>query len=61
MTGNPKASPWYNTPRAKRRRRTLEITLSDEARAKLDRLARDEYEGNRSAAVEALVEAWRKT
>ena len=52
MTGNPRSSPWRNTPRAKRRRRPIEITLSDEARAALDALA---PHGRRSELVERLV------
>lgn len=53
MPGNPKDSPWYATPRADRKRRPVEVTLSDEAREILDELAKEH--GSRSAAVEALV------
>lgn len=55
MTGNPKSSPWYTTPRPKRKRRGLEITLSDEAREMLERLAARWCDGNKSACVEALI------
>lgn len=54
MTSNPKSSPWYSTPKAKRRRKGLEVTLSDEARARLEALA--DAEGvSLSAMVEALI------
>ncbi len=53
MSGNPKKSPWYSTPKAKRVRKGIELTITDEAREKLDRLA-DRY-GSRSAAVEKLI------
>lgn len=54
MAGNPKGSKWWNTPQGLRKRKHLKLTLSDEARAKLDRLA-IRY-GSRSAAVEKLIE-----
>ncbi len=54
MTGNPKASAWYSTPNAKRRRKGVEVTLSDEARAKLKRLARKRGT-SMSGVVEALI------
>jgi hypothetical protein len=53
MSSNPKTSPWYSTPKSKRHRKGIEVTISDEAREKLDRLAA-QY-GSRSAAVEALI------
>ncbi len=40
MTGNPKSSAWYSTPRSKRTRKGTELTLSDAAKAKLVRLAK---------------------
>lgn len=52
MGGNPKSSPWRNTPRDARKRKKLEISLSDEAREKLDRLAAG---GHRSAVIERLI------
>lgn len=52
MTGNPKGSPWRSTSRAKRHRKGVEIMLSPEARAKLDRLADG---GHLSAVVENLI------
>ena len=54
MTGNPKASPWYSTPKAKRKRKGLEVTLSDEAREKLERLAARRGE-SMSRVVESLI------
>jgi hypothetical protein len=54
MPGNPKTSKWYATPRSARKRKKLEITLSDEARARLEILA--EKRGlTLSATVEALI------
>jgi predicted transcriptional regulator len=50
-----KDSPWYSTPRAKRLRKKLEITLSSEARAKLDRLAEAHKDRTLSAVVEDLI------
>lgn len=44
-------------PRANRKRKPLEITLSDEARAKLDRLCAAADGAPRSRIVEALVMA----
>lgn len=49
----PKTSPWESTPQGKRKRKKVQITLSDEARAKLDRLAK--APGMRSAVVEGLI------
>jgi hypothetical protein len=46
---------WNHTPNDLRKRKNIGLTLSDEAREKLDRLA--ERYGSRSAAVEALVMA----
>ncbi len=51
VTGNPKASAWYSTPNAKRRRKGVELTLSDEAREKLKRLAK-----KRGVSMSAVVE-----
>jgi hypothetical protein len=49
---NPKDSPWHSTPQAARRRKQVGLTLSDEARAKLARLA---THGTQSAIVEGLI------
>lgn len=57
MSGNPKGSPWRSTPREKRKRKGMEIMLSDEARAKLDELAGP---GMRSAWIEAVIMAAQK-
>ena len=54
MPGNPKDSPWRSTPRARRKRKGIEIMLSDEARTRLDRLAPD---GKRSQFIEDLIMA----
>ncbi len=51
--GNPTTSKWYATPEANRVRKSIELSLSDEARAKLERLGA-RY-GSRSAAVEKLI------
>ncbi len=51
--GNPATSKWYSTPKDKRGNKTIGLTISDEARAKLDRLGA-RY-GSRSAAVEKLI------
>lgn len=53
MTGRPD-SKWYSTPRAKRRRKGVEIMLSDEAREALDTMA-ERYGLTRSGMVEQLV------
>ena len=52
MTSNPKTSRWRSTPQALRRRKAVTITLSDEARERLEELAPD---GQRSAFVEELI------
>lgn len=54
MSGNPKDSEWYSTPRSKRKRRGIEITLSDEARQRLDELAEERIQ-LKSAVVEDLI------
>jgi predicted DNA-binding protein len=53
MSRNPKTSPWYSTPRTARTRRGVELTLSNEAHERLDRLAK--VYGGKSAAVERLI------
>ena len=52
MTGNPKDSPWRSTSQAMRKRKAVAITLSDEARERLELLAPD---GTRSAFIERLI------
>ncbi len=52
MASNPTESEWYSTPRAKRTRKGVEVTLSPEARKKLDALAKG---SSMSAVVEALI------
>src|SRR5678816_486476 len=46
-----KDDPWYSTPRAMRKRRGIEITLSDDARARLEWLAAE-----RGVALSRVVE-----
>lgn len=60
MAGNPKSSEWYSTPRDRRARKGVEVTLSDEARARLDAIAKKRGE-TRSAIVEALIMAAKLT
>jgi hypothetical protein len=52
MSSNPVESEWYSTPRAKRKRKGVEVTLSPEARKKLDRLARG---STMSSVIEELI------
>jgi hypothetical protein len=52
MTSNPTDSEWYSTPRDKRKRKGVELTLSAEARKRLDSLAKGT---TMSAVVEALI------
>ena len=52
MSGNPKDSPWRSTPQRLRKRKSIVLTISDEARARLELLA---PEGTRSAFVERLI------
>lgn len=52
MSGNPKSSPWRSTPRARRGRPGVQLTLSPKALAKLERLADG---GSRSAVIESLI------
>lgn len=49
---------WNTTTNARRNRRMVTLTLSDEARARLDELA-EERRQTRSAAVETLILAAR--
>jgi hypothetical protein len=56
MPGNPKDSEWYSTPRGKRVRKGIEVTLSDEARDRLERMAKAR-KVSRAAVIEALIMA----
>ncbi len=49
--GNPVESEWYSTPREKRKRKGVEVTLSDEARKELNALAK-------GSTMSAVIEAW---
>jgi len=49
--GNPVDSEWYSTPRDKRKRKGVEITLSDDARKELNALAK-------GSTMSAVIEAW---
>ena len=40
MSGNPKDSPWYSTPRHMRRRKPLGLTLPEDVLERLDAIAR---------------------
>jgi hypothetical protein len=54
MKTKPKRSPWFSATRDMRNRKPLAITLSDEARTKLDKAAESSGR-SRSAIVEALI------
>lgn len=54
MPGNPKNSEWYSTPKSRRKRLQIELTLSIAAREKLRKLAAKTGE-SRSAVVERLI------
>lgn len=54
MARKPKSTDWSTTPNARRRRRMVTLTLSDEARLRLDELAHAAGE-TRSGMVERLV------
>jgi hypothetical protein len=56
MSGNPKDSLWRSTPQGKRKRRKVQITLSDEACEKLSALIDARGGGDiRSQVVEELI------
>lgn len=42
-------------PRAQRKRQKFEVSISDEARERVDAWAAEVFDGNRSATVEALI------
>lgn len=52
MSGNPRHSAWRSTPRSKRHRTELSITIRADVRAALDRMASP---GTRSQFVETLI------
>lgn len=52
MAGNPKTSKWRSTPNTQRHRKEIKLTLSPEAHAKLERLARG---GHKSPVIERLI------
>lgn len=54
MGGNPKILKWYATPRSARGRKKIEITLSDEARAKLELLC-GPHADPKSKVIEDLI------
>jgi metal-responsive CopG/Arc/MetJ family transcriptional regulator len=56
MAGNPKDSEWYSTPKDKRKRKGIEVTLPDEVRERLDALS-DQHNVSRSQMVERLIMA----
>lgn len=57
MTGNPKASAWYSTPNAKRKRKGIELTLPDDVRAKLERLSKKRGQSRSEVVSELIREA----
>jgi predicted DNA-binding protein len=54
MPGNPKDSPWYSTPRSERKKKGTELMLSDEARERLEKLAK-KHGVSKSEMVEQLI------
>ncbi len=54
MTGNSKDSEWYVTSQENRTRKKVQLTLSDEARDKLERLSK-RLRTTKSAIVEDLI------
>lgn len=52
---SPKGSPWFATPRRKRKRKPLSVTLSDEERAALERIARESGEKKLSRVVATAI------
>ncbi len=60
MPGNPTDSPWYSTPSAARKRKPVVLTLSDEARERLAKLAAAQ-DTSMSALVEHLILGAKKT
>jgi hypothetical protein len=56
MPSNPKESKWYSTPKEDRSRKPIGVTLSDEARDRLDRMAKAR-KLSRSQVIEDLIMA----
>jgi predicted transcriptional regulator len=54
MARNPKGSKWYATTQADRTRKLVSVTLSDEAREKLEALAAARNT-HKSVVVETLI------
>ena len=50
-----KAVDWANTPQSLRKRKKVQLTLSDEARSELLRRAAEHADGTQSAVVEDLL------
>ena len=57
LSKSEKQSVWYSTPEKKRRRKSIELTLSPEALDRLGRMARARKGASRSAVVEEIVMA----
>ena len=58
MAGNPKTSPWRSTPREQRKRKPINVSLSDESLALLDELAEEE-ERARSQVIEDALNCYK--
>ena len=54
MSAKQKGTEWFSTPEDRRRRKSIELTLSEEARERLDKMARAR-KASRSAVVDELV------
>lgn len=54
MPSNPKDSEWYATSQERRARKVVSVTLSDEARERLDELCAESSKP-RSVVVEGLI------
>ena len=54
MSAKQKGTEWFSTPEERRRRKSIELTLSEEARERLDKMARAR-KASRSAVVDELV------
>ena len=55
---NPKDSEWYATRQAQRRRKLVSLTLSDEARQKLEDLSEAAGENNSRIVERLILAAW---
>ena len=58
MAGNPKGSGWRSTPRELRKRKPINVTLSDESLVILDELAAEE-ERSRSQVLEDALKVYK--